>query len=105
MKLRDEQLKTIMYMQRLLYKSLMVTSNQKSFIDIHTKKEKGIETQHWNSLQSTRGKKKEGEAEMTYKIKSKTINKMALRIHISIITLNVNRLNSPTKRHWLAEWV
>lgn len=84
----------------------MVTSNQKSLIDIHSQKEKGIETQHWNSLYSTREKKKEeGEAGMTYRIKSKTVNKMALRTHISIITLNVNRLNSPTKRHWLAEWV
>ena len=35
---------------------------------------------------------------MTYRIKSKTVNKMALRTHISIITLNVNKLNAPTKR-------
>ena len=26
---------------------------------------------------------------------------MAIRTHISIITLNVNRLKAPTKRHWL----
>ena len=30
---------------------------------------------------------------------------MAIRAYISIITLNVNRLNAPTKRHRLAEWV
>ena len=30
---------------------------------------------------------------------------MATRIHISIITLNVNGLNAPTKRHRLAEWI
>ena len=29
---------------------------------------------------------------------------MAIGIHISIITLNVNGLNAPTKRHRLAEW-
>ena len=29
---------------------------------------------------------------------------MALGTYISIITLNVNRLNTPTKRHRLAEW-
>ena len=29
---------------------------------------------------------------------------MAVRTYISIITLNVNGLNAPTKRHRLAEW-
>ena len=32
-----------------------------------------------------------------------TIKKMAIGTYISIITLNVNGLNSPTKRHRLAE--
>ena len=31
--------------------------------------------------------------------------KMAIGTYISIITLNVNGLNSPTKRHRLAEWI
>ena len=30
---------------------------------------------------------------------------MVIRTHISIITLNVNGLNAPTKRHRLAEWL
>ena len=30
---------------------------------------------------------------------------MAIGKHISIITLNVNILNAPTKRHRLAEWI
>ena len=30
---------------------------------------------------------------------------MALRTYISIITLNVNGLNTPTKRHRLAAWI
>ena len=30
---------------------------------------------------------------------------MVIGTYISIITLNVNRLNAPTKRHRLAEWV
>ena len=34
-----------------------------------------------------------------------TIEKMAIGTHISIITLNVNGLNAPTKRHRLAEWI
>ena len=34
-----------------------------------------------------------------------TINTMATGTYISIITLNVNGLNAPTKRHRLAEWI
>ena len=30
---------------------------------------------------------------------------MAIETYISIITLNVNGLNAPTKRHSLAEWI
>ena len=30
---------------------------------------------------------------------------MALETYLSIITLKVNGLNAPTKRHKLAEWV
>ena len=30
---------------------------------------------------------------------------MALGTYISIISLNVNRLNAPSKRHRLAEWI
>ena len=45
-KLRDQQLKMITYIYRLLYKSLRVSANQKSIIDIHTKKEREIQTKH-----------------------------------------------------------
>ena len=30
---------------------------------------------------------------------------MEIGTHVSIITLNVNGLNAPTKRHRLAEWI
>ena len=30
---------------------------------------------------------------------------MAIRTYISVIILNVNRLNAPTKKHRLAEWI
>ena len=30
---------------------------------------------------------------------------MAIETYISIITLNVNGLNAPAKRHRLAEWI
>ena len=37
--------------------------------------------------------------------KPQTIKKMAIGTYISIITLNINGLNAPTKRHRLAEWI
>ena len=40
LRLRDQQLKTIIYIYRLLYKYLMVTINQKSTTGIHTKRKK-----------------------------------------------------------------
>ena len=43
--------------------------------------------------------------ERTYKNKPKTTKKMVIGTYISIITLNVNGLNAPTKRHRLAEWI
>ena len=43
------------------------------------------------------------EKKKIYKIKPQTIKKMAIGTYISIITLNVNGLNAPTKR--LAEWI
>ena len=38
-----------------------------------------------------------------YKNKPQTIKKIAMGTYISIITLNVNGLNAPTKRHRLAD--
>ena len=40
-----------------------------------------------------------------YKNKKQTMKKMAIGTYISIITLNVNGLSAPTKRHRLAEWI
>ena len=39
------------------------------------------------------------------KNQTQTIKKMAIGTYISIITLNVNGINAPTKRHRLAEWI
>ena len=43
-KLRNQQLKTIMYTYRLLYQYLMVTINKKSIRDKHTEKKKNPNT-------------------------------------------------------------
>ena len=40
LKLKDQQLKTILYIYRLLYQKLMGTTDQNSTTDIHTKKKK-----------------------------------------------------------------
>ena len=45
------------------------------------------------------------EKKRTYKNKPKTIKKMVIGTYISIITLNMNGLHAPTKRHRLAEWI
>ena len=94
LKLRDQQLKTVSFIYRLLYENLMVMSNQISIINIHTKKKKESKHNIEYSHQITR---QENKRKMTNKDKSKTINKMAIRTYISIIALNVNGLNAPTK--------
>ena len=45
------------------------------------------------------------EKEKTYKNNPQTINEMVIGTYILIITLNVNGLNAPAKRHGLAEWI
>ena len=104
LQLRDQQLKTILYMYRLQYQKFRATSNQKSTIDTHTNKKKQSKDNTKDSYQTTREKEKKGRKKSN-KNKSKAINKMAIRTYISIITLNVNGLNAPTKRHRLAEWM
>ena len=50
-------------------------------------------------------KRETQEKKKTHKNKPKTIKKMVIGTYISIITLNVNGLNAPTKRHRLDEWI
>ena len=40
-----------------------------------------------------------------YNNKHKTIKKMVIGTYIWTITLNVNGLNAPTKRHRMTEWI
>ena len=40
LQLRDHNLKTVLYIYRLPYQNLMVTTNQKPAIDIHTHRKK-----------------------------------------------------------------
>ena len=60
-------------------------------IDIHTKIRKQPNHNTKNGYQTTREENKRGrKEEKTYKNKLKIIKKMAIEIHISKITLNVN---------------
>ena len=59
-------------------------------LDINYKKKK--------TVKNTREEKRSTKA-------SPKIKKMAIGTYILIITLNVNELNAPTKRHRLAEWI
>ena len=111
MHLQLEQLKTIVCVcvcvcvcvYRFLYLNFRVTANQKSTIDTHMNKKKQSKYNRKDSHQTTRGENKG--RKKNNENKSKTVNKMAIRAYISIITLNVNGLNVPIKRHRLAEWI
>ena len=54
-----------------------------------------------NRLKQSRNTKEEKDLQNQLQ----TIKKLAIRTYISIITLNVNGLNAPNKRHRLAEWI
>ena len=95
---------TILCIQRLLYQNLMVTTNWKHVIDKHTKKRKKQSKSNTTVIKSQE-KKRGKEKKKDLQNKSKTINKMAIRTYVSIITLHVNELNTQTKRHRLAKWI
>ena len=105
LKLKDQQLKRILPIYRLLYQNLMITTNQNSVIYTHTHKKRNPNMPLKLVIKSQEKRTKEEGEKKTYKNKSKTVNKMALRTYISIITLNINGLNVPTERHSLAEWI
>ena len=97
LKLRDQQLKTILFIYRLLYQNFSVTKTH-STLDKHRKKKKESKHNTKIVIKSQEKRTKEEGKKDTYENKSKTINKMTTRIHILIVTLNVNRLNAPTKK-------
>ena len=62
-KLRDQKIKTILYIYRLLNQNFMITANQKSTIDIHTKKKKLAKDSTKGSHQIVREENKRGTEE------------------------------------------
>ena len=83
----------------------MVTTNQKSIVDIHIKKKKESK---FNSKVGHQITREENKRRKIFKRLTKTNIKQFLKgnkIYISIITLNVNRRNASTKRNKVAEWI
>ena len=94
LQLRD-QLKTILYMHRLLYQNFRVTASQKSAIDTHTNKKNQLKYNSKDSQQNKRGEnKRRKRGKNDQQNKSKVVNKLPIRTYIYIIALNVNRLNA-----------
>ena len=74
LKLRDQLLKTTLYIHRLLYQNLMVTTNQKSTIDTYTRKKKK-QSKHNNSHQITKENKRGREEKRPTKTNPKQLTK------------------------------
>ena len=92
------QLKIDYYRSKLLYISLMVTTKKKSVVN--TQKVKRKEYKPLKKVIKPQRKRARGEAKTREELqKQKTINKMAISISPSIITLIVSGPNSPIKRH------
>ena len=83
------------YKQKMLYTNLLVTINQKPVIDMERIKRK--EAKYIIKKASEPWKKQKKRSEKNYKNKHKN-NKIKMNIYQSI-TLNVNGLNAPIKRH------
>ena len=103
LKLKDQQLKTILFIYTLLDQNLMVTANLKSTIDTHTKRKKeskhNTKVNHHITEKRTKeeGKKKDLQKQIQSNSQNGNNN-----IHIDNY-LKCNGLNDPTKKHRLAE--
>ena len=71
-------------------------------MDTHIKKKK--QSKHSTKDSQEKTTKEEGQKKDP-KQQSKTIKKMVIRTYLYLITLNVNGLNTPTKRHRLGKWI
>ena len=104
--LNDYQFKTSRYSYKSTYMKPMVTTNQKTSINtqkLRRKKQKhNIKENHQTTREET---KRRNQQRRNYKNNQKTSNKMAIITCLSIITLNVNGLNAPIKRHTVADWI
>ena len=82
----------------------MATTNQKSVIDKHTKRERNLNITLEIAIKSQRERAKEWKWDkLELQKQSENKEKMAISTYISIMTLNVSGLNAPIKRHRVAK--
>ena len=74
LKLKDQQLKTILFICRRLFQNIVGTTNWKSTIDIHTQRKRNPNTT-LNLVIEPQENKRKGEDKNPYKDKFKTIKK------------------------------
>ena len=80
---------------RSIHMNYTVTTNQKPITNIQNLERK--EQKHNTKHQKTTMEETKTRTE-NYKNNQKTDNKMSINIHLSMMALNVNGLNAPTKR-------
>ena len=85
--------------------NLMITTNQKPIIKRQKNKEEGIELTLKKTIKPQGKIIREDERSKEVQKQPETINKVVISTYLLIITLNVNGLNSPIKRHRMTEWI
>ena len=84
----------------------MVTTNQKPTTNkqkLDRKKHKHTTKENPQNIREEA--KRRIKTEKNYKSKQKTNNKMSVNTYLLVITLNINELNGPVKRHMVADWM
>ena len=97
LKLRDKQPETILHTYRWLYQNIMGTTNKNTIMDTQLKRKN--QPKHNTKDGLKREGNKRGRGKKRPKITIQKIKKMAISTNLSIITLNVNGLSAPIKRH------
>ena len=99
--LQDHQAKTHNYGKGLAYLKNRATTSQNQALHLKKMKEKKKTLKQIITRDHPTKKKKKGRME-NHRINWNMRFKMAINNHLSLITLNVNGLNAPIKRHRLA---
>ena len=98
--LYDYQSKASIYRKGLTYLKNRATTNEKHTINSQKPKHK-IKGNHETTKRKT--EKERNKEETKNQLENKVLK--AINIYISVITLTVNGLNAPIKRHRVADWI
>ena len=97
----DYQSKASRNKKRLIHLKNRAITIQKQ--TIHSQKLKRRRCKH--KIKSSNHKEKKKGGKEKYRLNQETRFKMAVNTHLSIIALNVKRLNVPTKSHRVVDWI